>query len=87
MANTKSAAKRARQIARRTIANSRVLSAVKTHLKNVRLALKGNNKETAKIAAQRFISAIDKAAKGGRLHRNVANRHKSAVNRALARLS
>ena len=87
MANTKSAAKRARQIERRTISNRRVLTAVKNQLKSVRTALKGGNKDSAKAAVQSFVSSIDKAVKTGRIHHNAANRHKSSVNRALAGLS
>ncbi len=87
MANTKSAAKRARQIETRTIANRRVLTAVKNQLKTVRTALKGGNKDVAQAAVRRFVSSIDKAVKTGRVHRNAANRHKSSINRAFAGLS
>jgi len=85
MANTKSAAKRARQTERRTLVNRRSLTAVKNQLKTVRDALKGDNKETAKAAAERFVSTIDKAVKAGRIHRNAASRHKSRLNIALAK--
>ena len=84
MANTRSARKRARQTTTRTIANRRALTAVKNRLKEVRLALKGGKKDEATAAAQTFISTIDKAVKTGRVHRNVANRHKSAISKALA---
>ncbi len=87
MANTKSAAKRARQSARRTITNRRALTAVKNQLKKFRSLATGANKDATRAAAQEFISTIDKAAKTGRVHRNAANRHKSAVNKALARLA
>jgi len=87
MANTKSAAKRARQTTRRTAINKRSLTAVKTQLKGVRDALKGGNKDTAKTAASKFFSTVDKAVKSGRLHRNVASRHKSRLNTALAKLA
>jgi small subunit ribosomal protein S20 len=87
MANTKSAAKRARQTTRRTLANSRALTAVKTQLKKVRAAVKGGKKDEAKAAAQAFISTIDKAVKTGRVHRNSASRHKSVLGKALAALS
>ena len=87
MANTKSAAKRARQIERRTTSNRRVLTAVKNQLKSVRVAVKDGNKAAATAAVQSFVSSIDKAVKTGRVHRNAANRHKSSVNRALAGLS
>ena len=87
MANTASAAKRARQTARRTIANRRTATAVKSQLKTVRAALGAADKEKARQAAQQFVSSIDKAVKAGRIHRNAASRHKSAINRALVRLA
>lgn len=87
MANTKSAAKRARQTGRRTLANSRVLTAVKTQLKKVRSAIQSGKKDEARAAATQFISTIDKAAKGGRIHQNAADRHKSALGKALAALN
>ena len=86
MANTRSAAKRARQTTRRTLVNSRALTAVKTQLKKVRTALTAGKKDEAKAAAQQFVSTIDKAVKTGRVHRNAAARHKSTVGRALAGL-
>ncbi len=87
MANTKSAAKRARQTTRRTLVNRRSLTAVKNQLKSVRDALKTGNKETAKAAAAEFISTIDKAVKAGRIHSNSSSRHKSNLNKALAKLA
>ena len=87
MANTKSAAKRARQNTRRTAVNKRSLSAVKNQLKTVRGAIKAGKKDDAKAAASKFISSIDKAVKAGRVHRNAANRHKSRLNKAQAKLA
>lgn len=87
MANTKSAAKRARQTTRRTLINRRALTGVKNQLKSVREVLKGTDKAKATAAAAQLISTIDKAVKAGRIHRNSANRHKSAVNKALAKLA
>jgi len=77
MANTKSAAKRARQTERRTIQNRRVLSSVKSALKKVRAEIGAGNK----IATRDVVSALDRAAKSGRIHRNAANRHKSRLNK------
>lgn len=87
MANTRSAAKRARQTERRTLVNSRVLTAVKTQLKKVRTAIKAGKKDEARVAAQQFVSTIDKAVKGGKVHRNSAARHKSTLGKALAGLN
>ena len=86
MANTRSAAKRARQTARRTLVNSRSLTAVKTQLKKVRAALKSGKKDEASASAQTFVSTLDKAVKAGRVHRNSAARHKSTIGKALAAL-
>jgi small subunit ribosomal protein S20 len=79
MANTRSAGKRARQTLRRAAQNR----SVKTHLrglqKQIRLA--------PELSAQQIraaISAIDRAAKNGVIHRNAANRRKARLNNALA---
>ena len=87
MANTKSAAKRARQNTRRTAVNKRSLTAVKNQLKTARTAIKGGKKDEAKAATSQFISSIDKAVKAGRIHRNAANRHKSRLAKAQAKLA
>ena len=87
MANTKSAAKRARQTTRRTATNRRTLTAVKSRLKGAREALAGADKVKAKAATVAVVSTLDKAAKAGRIHRNAANRHKSRLARALAKVA
>ena len=87
MANTKSAAKRARQNTRRTAVNKRSLTAVKNQLKGVRDAIKGGKKDEVKGASSKFVSTIDKAVKAGRVHRNAANRLKSRLNKASAKLA
>ncbi len=76
MANTKSAAKRARQTERRTLRNRSVLSRLRTLNKRA----SGANAQPTDVAA--LISAIDKAAKRGILHRNAANRRKAGLARA-----
>ena len=79
MANTRSAAKRARQILSRVRRNQ----SVKTHLrrlqKRIRSASAPNPDEIRAV-----ISAIDKAAKRGIIHRNAANRRKARLKKALA---
>ncbi len=87
MANTKSAAKRARQTTRRTAVNKRSLTAAKNQLKNAREAIKSGQKDEARTAAAKFVSTIDKAAKAGRVHRNAANRLKSRLNKSQAKLA
>lgn len=87
MANTPSAAKRARQTERRTLINRRTMTSVKNQLKAAREALKSGNKATAQVAANNFVSTLDKAVKTGDVHRNTANRHKSSIGKALAGLN
>ena len=79
MANTKSAAKRARQTSRRSLRNRRVRTSLRRQTKTVRGTEKA---DPAKI--RELISAIDKAAKRGIIHRNTANRRKSRLARTLA---
>ena len=87
MANTKSAAKRARQTERRTLQNKRVATLLKTQLKKTRAALTATNKETATAEYRKLASDLDKAVKTGRIHRNAANRQKGRLNRQLAALA
>lgn len=87
MANTKSAAKRARQTGRRTLHNRRALTNLKNQVKELRAKIGEKNKETAKAAFQSVVAALDRAAKTGRIHKNAANRKKSRLNRALAALA
>jgi small subunit ribosomal protein S20 len=79
MANTKSAAKRARQSGKRLLHNRGVRTRLRTLQKRARAAATG---DAAQIRV--FISALDKAAKRGIIHRNAANRRKARLNRALA---
>ena len=72
MANTKSAAKRARQTAGRTLRNRRVLS----RLRNLQ------KKGAGEIRT--LISEIDKAAKRGIIHKNTANRRKARLKKSAA---
>lgn len=79
MANTKSAAKRARQTVKRSLRNSSVVTRLRTMQKTVR---SGQNPNPEQIRA--LISAIDKAAKRGIIHENAANRRKARLNKALS---
>ena len=66
MANTKSAAKRARQTERRALRNRRVLSRIRT------LSKRAASADAPASDTSALISAIDKAAKRGIIHRNAA---------------
>jgi small subunit ribosomal protein S20 len=79
MANTKSAAKRARQTARRAVRNSSISSQLRTLRKRALAAAKADPKQI-----RAAISAVDRAAKRGAIHRNAAIRRKARLTRALA---
>ncbi len=78
MANSKSAAKRARQSPRRTLRNR----SVTTHLRSLTKQSAVGGKAEDKRA---LVSALDKAAKRGIIHKNVANRRKARLNKAVAK--
>lgn len=77
MANTKSATKNARKNLRRQTRNLRARSRLKTLAKSLTKAKASGDVAQAKKVAQEFISALDKAANKGIIHRNSASRHKS----------
>jgi small subunit ribosomal protein S20 len=79
MANTRSADKRARQTLRRAAGNR----SVKTHLRRLQKQIRLAPERTA-AQIRAAISAIDKAAKNGVIHRNAADRRKARLNKALA---
>lgn len=79
MANTKSAAKRARQAGKRSLRNRSIATNLRTVQKRVR-----SNATPDANQVRALISAIDKAAKRGTIHRNAANRRKARLARALA---
>jgi small subunit ribosomal protein S20 len=79
MANTKSAAKRARQTVKRSLRNRSVVTHLRTMQKTVRsMQTPGSDQIRA------LISAIDKAAKRGIIHPNAANRRKARLSKVLA---
>ena len=79
MANTKSAAKRSRQSLARATQNR----GVRTRLHTLQKRVRGNAKPDA-AQVRDLISALDKAAKRGIIHRNVARRRKARLNALLA---
>ena len=87
MANTKSAAKRARQIIGRTLNNSRVGSQVKTAKRKLRDLINSGDKAGAAEAYKQVSSMLDRAAKRGVLHKNNASRNKSRLRKALKGLA
>ncbi len=86
MANIKSAAKRARQAKVRTARNRSALRSLKTLSRNSSAAFETKDKKAAAEKARKFSSELDRAVKHGTIHRNAANRRKSALARKLAAL-
>ncbi len=86
MANTKSAAKRARQTPKRTLRNRSILTGLKTAQKKLQTALTGAAADPAArlTAARLYVSELDRAAKRGTIHKNAADRRKSRLARTLA---
>ena len=80
MANTKSAAKRSRQ----SLARSGQNRGVRTRLRSLHRSVRGAAKPNAEQIPV-LISALDKAAKRGIIHRNAANRRKARLNALLAK--
>jgi small subunit ribosomal protein S20 len=87
MANTKSAAKRARQTIVRTQRNRAIVSGVKNQQKRVRAAIAGGKKDVALAESIKLASVLDKAAKRGAIHSNAASRQKSRITKAVVALA
>ncbi len=86
MANIKSAAKRARQTKVRTARNRSTLSTLKTLSKKSSASFTAKDKAAAAADARLLSSELDRAVKHGTIHRNAADRRKSALARKLAAL-
>jgi len=78
----KSALKAARQTARRTIYRGRVRATTRTLVKKARAAI-AKSPEISEEAVRAAISALDKAAEKGVIHKNQAARRKSRLMNAL----
>ena len=86
MANIKSAKKRIKVIAKKTLLNKMVKSSTKTAVKKVTSAVAANDKAAAQAALTVAISAIDKAYKKGIFHKNAAARKKSSLTKMVNKL-
>jgi len=87
VANTKSAAKRAELIRKRTLRNKSIKSAVKTAIKKFEQVLGSGNVEEARLKLKGAIVALDKAVTKGVLHKNTASRKKSRLARKFNKLT
>ncbi len=81
VAHTRSAKKRIRQTAKRTLRNRSWISRVKTAARRVREAKAAGDGDKLKEALRRAFSVIDKAQEKGIIHRNAAARRKSRLSK------
>jgi small subunit ribosomal protein S20 len=79
LANIKSAIKRNRQNEKRRIQNRVYRGSARTYVKKAILAIESGEKDTAETAVKRAVSALDKAASKGVVHKNNAARRKSRL--------
>ena len=77
MANIKSAKKRVKTTAIKTLRNKMVKSSLRTALKKVETAINSGDLGAAKNAYAAAVVKIDRAIHGGILHKNTAARKKS----------
>jgi small subunit ribosomal protein S20 len=84
LANIKSAIKRNKQNEKRRIRNRVYRGAARTYVARARAAIAGKETEAAEAATLEAISALDKAAQKGVIHKNNAARRKSRLMKRLA---
>ena len=87
MANTKSAKKATRQIARRTVVNRSRRTRVRTAVRTVEEAIAAGDRTAAVAAMAEAEPAIIRAAQKGIVHRNAAQRKVSRLAHRIAKLS
>jgi small subunit ribosomal protein S20 len=83
MANTRSAAKRARQTQARMLRNRRVLTGIKSQQKKLTAVVAAGDEKQAALEFAALTSRLDKASRRGIIHRNSANRKKSRASKKL----
>ena len=87
MANTKSAKKATRKIARRTEVNKARRSQVRTMVRTVELALASGNKDAAVAALKAAEPALMRGAQRGVVHKKTASRKISRLSHRVAKLA
>jgi small subunit ribosomal protein S20 len=86
LANTKSAIKRIKQNHKRRLRNRLVSGRARTYIKRARSEIASGTPEDARTATMVAISALDKAAEKGVIHKNNAARRKSRLMHRLAQM-
>lgn len=87
MANIKSQIKRNRQNEKRRVSNRIYRGRARTFVARARVAIESEDSEAAKAAVVEAISALDRAAEKGIIHKNNAARRKSRLMKHLAALA
>ena len=87
MAKIKSAKKRIKVAAKKTLRNKMITSRVKTLVKKVVSAVAVSDNEAAKVALAPAVAAIDKAANKGVYHRKTASRKISRLTKSVNKLA
>ncbi|MBN1147488.1 MAG: 30S ribosomal protein S20 [Anaerolineales bacterium] len=86
MANIKSQIKRNKQNEKRRLRNRVYCGRARTYVRKARAAMEEGGLEDARQATLQAISALDKAAEKGMLHKNNVARRKSRLMKRLAAL-
>jgi small subunit ribosomal protein S20 len=86
LANTKSAIKRIKQNHKRRLRNRLFAGRARTFARNARSTMETGTPEDARTATLTAISALDKAAEKGIIHKNNAARRKGRLMRRLAQM-
>jgi len=84
LANIKSQIKRNRQNEKRRLRNRVYAGRARTFVKKARLAIQEGSAEEARLATLQAVSALDKAAEKGIIHKNNAARRKSRLMKRMA---
>lgn len=87
MANSKQAAKRAKQAVKQRTANMGLRTTLRTAIKKVRTAIAAGDAGAAKQAFDANVSTIDRIADKRIIHKNKAARHKSRLARQVKALA
>ncbi|MEK6256382.1 MAG: 30S ribosomal protein S20 [Chloroflexota bacterium] len=84
MANLKSAKKRILQNEKKRLRNRVFRGSARNFIRQARLAIETGNLEEAQSATKVAVSALDKAAEKGVIHKNNASRRKGRIMHSLA---
>lgn len=86
MAVTKTAKRALRQATNRKVVNDKRKKTMKEEVKSTRSLIVNKNKKEAEKNLAKTFAALDKAAKGGVIKKGTANRKKSRLAKAVAKL-